>query len=163
MPSTLSENLILWILPAIIFVVAVANGVRAWLGYREVRADADREYSYRQKRGMVDGRLTESGFRDAFVRAHAPRAALWTAIGMGAVLLLTLPVFRLMDVVMNLVWRLSGENRTFEPTFLVYQFGIFFGVLALWAAIGFFAARAYHRGASVSFEDELRRELGERV
>ena len=160
MLSFFSENLVLWILPAIILLVAVANGVRAWLGYREVRADADAEYAYRQARGMVDRRLSEAGFKDAFVRAHAPRAAQWTALGMAAVLLLTFPVFRLMDAVMTLVWRLSGENRTFEPTFLVYQFGIFFGVLLLWAAIGFLAARAYHRGAPVSFEDELRRELG---
>ena len=159
--ATLIENGVFLVLPALIALVAIINGLRAWVGYRIVRAEAAGEYDTRLARGLVDTRLDRERFESAYVRTHAPRAQLWTALGLGAVVVLTVPALLLMDAFMTMVWRMSGENRTFEPTFLVYQFGIFFGVIALWAAIGYVAARAYHRSAPVSFEMEIQRELGE--
>ena len=159
--STIIENGIFLALPALIALVAVINGIRAVVGYRIVRAEAAGEYDSRLSRGLVNTQLGRERFERAYIRAHAPRAQAWTALGLGAVVVLTVPALLVMDMFMTLVWRLSGESRTFEPTFLVYQFGIFFGVIALWALIGYLAARAYHRSAPVSFEMEIQRELGE--
>ena len=140
--------------------LAAIQGVRAWLGYREVRADARSDHTFRAAEGMSGSELAYERYERAYLRAHAPRAALYRAIGFAALALVTFPALRIADLVMTLVWRLSGGDRTFEPTFLVYQFGVFFMLIGLWALTAYLVARRYHRGTSAGFEQELRRERG---
>jgi len=148
------------IVMVILLVLAAIQGIRAWFGYKAVRADARSDYDYRTAEGMSGMEMEFERFEAAFLRAHAPRSAKFMAIGFAAVALFTLPALRIADAFMNLVWKLSGEDRTFEPTFLVYQFGVFFMLIALWALTAYLVARAYHRGSSAGFEQELRRERG---
>ena len=135
---------------------AATHALRAFLGYRRVREDSRAEHAYRAAEGMVGGELPYEDFESAYMRANGPRSLAFMAIGFGAIVFLTFPILRVADLLMKGVWRLSGEDRTFEPTFLVYQFGIFFLVIASWAAIGFLTARAYHNNDALSFDEELR-------
>ena len=146
---------LLWILAGLAGIAAI-YAVRAFLGYRRVRQDAAAEYAFRASENMHGSELPFADFESVYLRANGPRAQAFMAAGLGAIVLLTFPMLRLADLVMKGVWRLSGEDRTFEPTFLVYQFGIFFLMIAFWATVGYFTARAYHNNAPLSFEEELR-------
>ncbi|HHL43606.1 MAG TPA: hypothetical protein ENJ42_08315 [Hellea balneolensis] len=142
-------------------VIAAIYGVRAWLGYRRLERDADEDWEYRASEGMTDRNTTKEEYISAFKRVHAPRAQLYMAMGLVSILLLTIPAFGLINYALYWVWRLSGENRAFEPGYLVWQFSIFFFIILLWALIGAFFARAYHRKAPGSMRDELLKQRPE--
>ena len=150
---------ILWIIAGLL-VAAAIYGLRAWLALRDVRADADTDYAYRQTHRMLGSDLAPERFRDTYLRANFPRRQAYMAGTLLALAVLTFPFLRVADLIWKGVWRLSGEARTFEPTFLVYQFGIFFSMIALWSLVGFIAARRYHKAEDLTLDEALRREVG---
>jgi hypothetical protein len=56
---------------------------------------------------------------------------------------------------LNLMYNLSGQSRVIEPGFLVWQFFLFFGIIAVWVGIAYLSARHYHRNAPGSLQFEL--------
>lgn len=150
---------LLWILSAIL-ILALIQGIMAYLGYRQVREDAKAEFSFRKQERMQGSELSPEKFEAAYLRVNAPRARAHMAAALLGVVILSPFTLRLADLIMKGVWRLSGEDRTFEPPFLVYQVGVFFLVIASWALIGYIAARRHHSGSAISFETELKREMG---
>jgi len=150
---------LLWILTGILF-FAIIQGVMAYLGYRRVREDARAEYDFRKSENMRGSELSFEKFEAAYLRVNAPRARAHTAAAMIAIVLLSPISLRLADLIMKGVHFISGEDRAFEPPFLVYQVGVFFLVIASWALIGYIAARRHHSGTAISFDEEIRREAG---
>lgn len=158
-------------LMALLFVVAA---VRAIMGYRAVHRDARAEWPVFQsgRADLVSG-LDQQGFTRAFVRAHGPRAALYSAVMLVLAALLT-PLFMLaltwaytilianpshVSGAGNLAHAVHRQFRTDGP--LVYAFFMFFGLIASWGLVAFLVARRYHGHRPGSLDDELRRERGD--
>jgi hypothetical protein len=144
----------LWVLAAIA-ALAVIFGLRTWLAYRRLTAEAEAEWDYQVSENMQDLRLTKTAFVRAFRKVSAPRASLYLAGGLAAILLLTPIAFGLINLGLYGVWKASGESRVFEPGYLVWEFSIFFAIIAIWALIGANVARRYHRNAPGLMRDEL--------
>ncbi|MBL4854170.1 MAG: hypothetical protein JKY25_08030 [Robiginitomaculum sp.] len=139
----------------VVSILAAIFALRTWLQTRRVAQDAQADWDYRVSENMQDLRLTQDAYVRAYTKVHAPRAAKYITMTLTAVLVLTVPAFTLLQLAMHGIWQISGQSRTFEPPFLVYQFAIFFGIIGLWIAlIGWFTKR-YYRDAPGLMRDEL--------
>ncbi len=150
----------LWAL-AFVGVLAIIYGLRAVLGYRQVARDAEEDFDFKSGQGMVDKRLSRDGYIRAYKRFYAPRSKAYIAWALGAILVLTAPALALINFLLLQVWKASGNSKLYEPGFFLWQFMIFFAVIATWALIFYVAARRYHARAPLSFRRELVREYGE--
>lgn len=148
----------LWAL-IIIAAIALVYGLRALIGYRNVLRDAQIDYSYKSSEGMIDTRLSKDGYIRAYKRFNAPRSTAFVAAGLTAMLVLTLPALYIIEILLEQFWIFMDKSRTFEPGFLVWQFLIFFSLIGVWAFIGYQTARLYHGGKSISFNDEILKEI----
>jgi len=144
---------------ALLVVIGLAYGVRAFLGYRNVARDAEEDFDYKKPQGMVDDRVSREGYIRAYKRFHNPRSALYVAGTIAAIILLTWPAMGVISFILEQAWQLSGRSRIIEPGFLVWQFFIFFGIIATWVSIASTGARRFHRRAPISFRDEILREI----
>ena len=133
--------------------------VRAGLGYYNVARDAKADYDYKLPQGMVDTRLSEDGYIRVFKRVHNPRSAAYIAGGIFAIFAITPITMVIFEHVYNLIYNLSGQSRVIEPGFLVWQFFIFFFLIANCAAIAYFIARHYHRHTPGTFLAEIEKEV----
>ena len=136
----------LWALAAIA-VLAAIFGLRTWLAYRRLTAEAEAEWDYQVSENMQDLRLTKTAFVLAYRKVNAPRTSLYFASAFAAILLLTPIAFGLINFGLYGIWKLTDESRVFEPGYLVWEFSIFFALIAVWALIGANVARRYHRNA----------------
>lgn len=139
--------------------IALIFTIKALLGYMTVRSDAHSDYDYKSKEGMVDKRLTKETYVRAYTRYNAPRSTAYIGATFWAILLLTYPALAFIQFVLDKWWVASGRSVVIEPGFLVWQFFIYFFVIALWASIAFLSARRYHRVTMVSLERELQKEI----
>ena len=146
-----------WVLVALAVFVTIL-GLRAWLGYRGLSAEAAADWDYRVTNNMQDLRLNKDGFVRAYRKVNAPRLPLYLAGGAALILALTPLVFGLINVMLWGVWKFSDESRVFEPGYLVWEFSIFFGLIAAWALIGAGVARRYHAKAPALMRDEMMAE-----
>lgn len=155
------DGISFWWAIALLAVVGLVYGLRAFLGYRSVARDAQSDYDYKQPQGMIDARLSREGYIRAYKRFHNPRGSAYVAGAIAAILILTGPAMALLEFILEQVWQLSGRPRSIEPGFLVWQFIIFFSVIGFWVFIASRAARRFHRYAPVTFRDEMLKEIGE--
>ncbi len=146
-----------WIVAALA-IFGVLLGLRAWLGYRRLTAEAEADWDYRVAHDMQDLRLDKAGFVRAFRKVNAPRLSLYLAGGAGLIIILTPVVFGLINVFLWGVWKFSNESRVFEPGYLVWEFSIFFGLIAAWALIGAAVARRYHANSPGLMRDAMMAE-----
>lgn len=151
-------NPFLWAF-AILVLIAGIYGLRAFLGYRAVARDAEADYEYKRDQNMIDPRLSREGYIRAYRRYNNPRSTAYVAGAMTAILVLTAPSLAIMQFAYEKLWMFSGQSRVFEPGFLVWQFFLFFSIIAIWAAIGYVVARRYHRRSPTSWRDEQVKEF----
>ncbi len=139
----------------VVAILMAVFALRTWIQARKLEQEAQEEWAYRVSENMQDLRLTKDGFVRAYTKVHAPRGSKYIAMTLAAVLVLTIPAFALLQLAIHGIWQISGQSRTFEPPFLVYQFFIFFGIIGLWIGlIGWFTKR-YYRLAPGLMRDEL--------
>lgn len=146
------------VLPLIFGPVALAALVftaRALFGRLGLAREAADDYSYRSANGMI-GDVDPRTYVATYKRVNAPRFATHAAAALWAVLALTPVIAMALEFLLDLLWQATGQSRVFEPGYLVWGFFIFFGLMGTWAAIGWIAARHYHKHAPGRFEDELR-------
>lgn len=137
------------------FALAFIFGLRAMTGYRGLSDDARREYHFRREDGLLDETVSEAQFVSAYRSAHGPRGAIYFALTLIFVALMTWPLLVALEWGYEYLWRWSGQPREFEPGYLVWQFILFGGLIAGWAGSAFLGARLYYSGVSGSLEDEL--------
>ena len=129
--------------------------LRALLAWVQVRRDAREDYNYKHTNAMVPDAIDRDAYEQIYRRVYGPRGPLHVAAAMIAILLIT-PVAMLgFEAGLNLIYNLSGQSRVIEPGFLVWQFFLFFGMIAVWVGIAYLAARQYHRKAPGSLQFEL--------
>lgn len=140
--------------------IALFNAVRALRGFAQVNRDAPEDFAYRHARGMIPAGLSQEGYVRAYKRLHSPRANTYIAVTITALLVLSPIIMTAIGAFLQLIWQIGGQSRSLEPGYLVWQFFIFFLMIAVWAGICYFAARRYHRRAPGTFDQELEREMG---
>lgn len=140
-------------------VIAVIFGVRAFLGWLQVRSDARADYDYKRDNGMVPDAMDRETYEKIYRRVYGPRGPVHVAGAMLAILIATPIAMIGFEAGLNLAYNLSGQSRVIEPGYLVWQFFLFFGMIAVWVAIAYLAARQYHRRAPGSLQFEMDQHL----
>ena len=144
----------LWVIGGVALLAALI-GLRALLAYRRLRQEAEGDWDYQVSENMQDLRLTKAAYVRAYCKVNAPRAPLYLAGGLFAILISTPVIFSLINVALWGLWKSTDESRVFEPGYLVWQFFIFFLIIASWALIGAYAARLFHAREPGLMRDEL--------
>lgn len=140
-------------------VIALFFAARALLGWLQVRRDASADYAYKRANGMVPDAMSREAYEQIYRRVHNPRGPLHVAGAMLAILITT-PIAMLgFEKGLNIMYNLSGQSRVIEPGYLVWQFFLFFGMIAVWVGIAYLAARRYHRTAPGSLQFEMDQHL----
>ena len=145
---------------ALVALIALIYGVRAFLGYRQVARDAEEDYAFKSGEGMIDARLSREGYIRAYKRFYAPRSKAYIAAALGAVLALTAPALAVISFALEQLWIATGRDPIYQPGFFVWQFMIFFSIIGIWAATVYFIARRYYANVPVSFNQEQEKEMG---
>jgi len=141
------------------FGLAAIFAARAFMGYKAVRRDAHDDFMYKNTRSMIDPRLSEAGYKRAYIRFYAPRKAVFTALSFAAVAILTVPVLGVIRFTLIKIWELSGKPDEIQPGFLVFHLMMMIGLIMFWALVFFINARIYYKKAPVSLRDEMLREM----
>jgi len=148
-----------WTLLAFGF-IALYYLVRTGLAYRRISADGAAEYDYRAGEGTLEADIDRAGYVKAYRRFYAPRRELYTGLGVLAAAALTPPAIWLFELVGTEVWKLAG--RPYDsgpgPSTLVWQFMVFFVVIAFWGIVFYITAQLYHKRKPNSLRDELAKE-----
>lgn len=150
-------DIVLWAVFGPIVLVALGFTIRAVIGWRSLTQEAVSDFQYRQKNGMIPAGVSEAEFVDTYRRVNGPRISTYGAATLWVVLLATPLIAKILEVLLELLWQVSGRSRVFEPGYLVWAFFIFFGLFGFWAAIAYVAARRYHSRTPGRLEDELKR------
>lgn len=150
----------IWAL-VILGVIIAIYGLRAALGYRNVASDAQDDYAYKFEHGMMDNRLSKDGYIRAYRRFHNPRAPLYVAATLLAIVISTPILFIIISFLLEQLYQITGRSRVFEPGYLVWQFSIYMMTLAAWAGIAYFGARTFHSRAPGTLSQEMAKEMDE--
>lgn len=140
-------------------VIAFVFALRAFFGWQQVRRDAQADFEYKKSNGMVDDTINRETYEQIYRRVYGPRGPLHVAGAMLAILIATPIAMKGFEAGLDLMYNLSGQSRVIEPGYLVWQFFLFFGMIAVWVGIAYLAARRYHRTATGSLQFELDRHL----
>lgn len=148
---------LIFILMAVIC-LAIFYGIRTYLGFRQIALDAREDYAYKVREDLFEYDVNEETYIRAYKRFHAPRGAAYICGAMLAILVLTAPAFIIIQNVLEQIWIWTGRSEVFHPGFLVWQFMIYFAVIAMWGGIIYLTAREFHRRAPLSFLKTLEQE-----
>ena len=138
---------------------ALIFGLRSLLGTFRVRQDARSDYDYKKSQDMIPAGLNQDDYEQIYRRVYGPRSQTYLCLGALAVLVGTPIAFFILQRLLDLAYHLSGQSRTIEPGFLVWQFMIFFGLLITWGLIVFSVARLYHKRAPGNLQFEIDQHL----
>jgi len=139
--------------------LALIFGLRAFVAWQAVRRDAAADYDYKRANMMMPDALGRKDYETIYRRVYAPRGPIHVAGAMLAILLLTPVAMIVFEFSLNLMYNLSGQSRVIEPGYLVWQFFLFFGMIAVWVSIAYFAARRYHRTEPGNLQYEIDQHL----
>lgn len=149
-------DIVLWAVFGPVALVALAFTLRAVIGWAGLGREAENDFEYRSEHSMIPGDIDRAVFVTTYRRVNGPRASTYAAAALWGVLLATPIIAKILEVLLELVWQLSGRSRVFEPGYLVWAFFIFFGLMGAWAAIAYMVARRYHARTPGRLDDELR-------
>jgi len=121
-------------------------------------SDAQDDFDYKSQHKMLPKGLSQAGYIRAYKRFHNPRAPLYVALIMLAIIILTPVAMILIQFLLEQLYQATGRSRVFEPGFLVWQFFIYFLLLLSWASIAYFGARRFYRRAPGTLSEEFEKE-----
>lgn len=139
--------------------IALFCAGRAFLAIKAIRQDAQDDYNYKQDRGMIDGRLTEVGYKRAYKRFYGPRKYMFMAGAFAAAALLSLPILAAARFILTKIWESIGRPDIMQPDYLGFTFLLWVTLLIFWVLIFFTSTRLYYRGSPVSLRDEMIKEM----
>ncbi len=149
------DGISFWWALTLMATLAVFFGLRAGLAWMRVRADAREDYEYKYGNGMLPDTLAREAYERIYRRVYRPRGPLHVAGAMVAILVVTPIAMIVFEYGLNVMYNLSGQSRVIEPGYLVWQFFLFFGMIAVWVGIGYLAARHYHQNTPGSLQSEI--------
>lgn len=128
------------------------------LSLRGLSDIASEEYDHRVGKGYDFNGASKAAFVRAYRRVYGPRASLYCAVTLLLLSVLTWPLLKSLELLFEYGWRWGGQDRAYEPGYLVWQFMLFGGLIVGWALIVYWGARLYHRGAPQGLSVEIERE-----
>lgn len=140
-------------------VLALIFGARAFLAWHRVGRDAQEDYAYKKSNGMVPDALDRESYQRIYRKVYSPRGLIHVAGAMVAILIATPIAMFIFEPFLNWIYNLSGQSRVIEPGYLVWQFFLFFGMIAVWVTIAYNVAKRYHRTAPGSLQYEMDQHL----
>ena len=132
------------------FLLAILGTIYAFAYFlltHKVSKDAESDYLYKTKNGMIDKSINKEDYINLFIQQHKPRKFLYIAIGSFSILILTWPIMAIISYSLECLYQFTGRNRVFEPGFLVWQFCIFFGIILSWASLAYLIVTLYYKRA----------------
>ena len=132
------------------FLLAILGTIYAlayFLLTHKVSKDAESDYLYKTKNGMIDKSINKEDYINLFIQQHKPRKFLYIATGSFSILILTWPIMAIISYFLECLYQFTGRNRVFEPGFLVWQFCIFFGIILSWASLAYLIVTLYYKRA----------------
>ena len=138
--------------------LAVIFALKYAVSLRGLSETASEEYEHRTKKGYDFNGASKAAFIRAYRRVYGPRASLFTAATLLLLSVLTWPLLKSLELIFEYGWRWGGQDRAYEPGYLVWQFMLFGGLIVGWAVIVYCGARLYHRGAPQGLSVEIERE-----
>jgi len=132
--------------------------VKGLIGYGKIAREAGREFDVREKDDALGMNISRDGFVRAYRRFYAPRKDIYRGGGILAATLLTVPAIRLFEYASEAIWIMSGKPYEYGPGTLIWQFMLYFALIAFWGIIFFAVAKFYHQYAPRTFRDELIKE-----
>ena len=143
---------------SIIFVLVwAAQTALKWVGAKRDAGAAWRDLQAGDAKAA--GKLGETDFRRLYMRVHGPRGALYLFAALAAVLVVSPLALALLSGVWRGIWHVSGRPEYFAEGYLLWQFYMFFGLVASWVWVSAVVARRYHQNAPLSLDDELKKVL----
>lgn len=149
------DGISFWWVLVLMAAFVIVFGVRALWGSWQVHKDARDDYKYKRANTMMPDVLDEATYIKIYRRVYGPRGPIHVALAMLATLIATPLAMILFEKGLNLIYNLSGQNRVIEPGYLVWQFFLFFGMIAVWVGIAYLFARRYHQTAPGSLQFEI--------
>ncbi|WP_300530919.1 hypothetical protein [Maricaulis sp.] len=147
---------------AILTAVAALLLARWYFGRRQIATEAREDWEVRQERspGTIKG-VDQETFEGIFIAAHEPRWSLYAAGTLFGVIIIS-PIA---GVFLMWVWPLFTSMLDGGPWYDVgyypWMFYMFFGMVALWAGVGFVASRLFYARRPEEFRAALARARGE--
>jgi len=132
------------------FLLAILGTIYAFAYFlltHKVSKDAESDYLYKTKNGMIDKSINKEDYINLFIQQHKPRKFLYIATGSFSILILTWPIMAIISYSLDCLYQFTGRNRVFEPGFLVWQFCIFFGIILSWASLAYLIVTLYYKRA----------------
>lgn len=132
------------------FLLAILGTIYAFAYFlltHKVSKDAESDYLYKTKNGMIDKSINKEDYINLFIQQHKPRKFLYIAAGSFSILILTWPIMAIISYFLECLYQFTGRNRVFEPGFLVWQFCIFFGIILSWASLAYLIVTLYYKRA----------------
>lgn len=132
------------------FLLAILGTIYAFAYFlltHKVSKDAESDYLYKTKNGMIDKSINKEDYINLFIQQHKPRKFLYIATGSFSILILTWPIMAIISYSLECLYQFTGRNRVFEPGFLVWQFCIFFGIILSWASLAYLIVTLYYKRA----------------
>lgn len=132
------------------FLLAILGTIYAFAYFlltHKVSKDAESDYLYKTKNGMIDKSINKEDYINLFIQQHKPRKFLYIATGSFSILILTWPIMAIISYFLECLYQFTGRNRVFEPGFLVWQFCIFFGIILSWASLAYLIVTLYYKRA----------------
>ncbi|MEM7768297.1 MAG: hypothetical protein AAF253_12535 [Pseudomonadota bacterium] len=119
------------------------GAVLAWR-WSATRTDAARVYAAKREQGEIAAHVDEADFRDAYVRAEAPRGATHFFLAALASAILIPPLMAIFSSLWHEVWTLTGQWAPTAQGTMVHTFSMFLMMMAAMIAILAFTMRRYH-------------------
>lgn len=114
----------------------------------KIAKDAEADYLYKSLNGMINESVTKAEYTGLFTQKHKPRKFLYIALGSFFILASTWPIMAIISYLLECLYQFTGQNRVFEPGFLVWQFCIFFGIILSWSCAAYCIVTLYYKRAT---------------
>lgn len=148
--------MIIYVIIASVAVLAVIFALIALFRYLPLGREAAENYVVNRREGLLESRVSEADYISAYKKAYTPRGPLYAMLVLAINAALTLPALGLMNFLFEFAWRLGGQDRTFEPGYLVWHFMLYMGLIICWSAISFLILRRYHKNHPSTLQQLLK-------
>ncbi|WP_300551921.1 hypothetical protein [Maricaulis sp.] len=147
---------------AILSAVALALLARWFFGRRQIASEAREDWEARQERSLATIKgVDQATFERIFISAHEPRWSLYAAGTLIGVILIS----PLAGVFLMWAWpaftSMLDGGPWYDVGYYPWMFYMFFGMVALWAGVGFVASRLFYARRPEPFRAALARARGE--
>lgn len=149
--------ILFWVIAAI--VGFIGWGLLIYWKIRVANADAEAVFDAQKK---FDPRLESMGlenYRRAYLRAHGPRPAIFTAAA-SLTAFISMPLcFSISEWAFNVMWNESGREAVMDYGLAPWLFFVTLLMIVCWIGVGAVFARLYYVNRPQSLDKELDKEL----